>query len=109
MHALIVVQTAIDSQEAAQKIADTVVSKRLAACGWVSGPINGTYWWQGKLEHAQEWVCSFKTRQALYGALEQTIRELHSYEVPEIIATPIVAGDQRYLDWIVDETSNDEP
>ncbi len=101
----IVVQTAIDSPEAAQKIADAVVSQRLAACCWVSGPITSTYWWQDKIEQAQEWVCTMKTRQDLYGQLEKAIKANHSYDVPEIIATPVLAGNKDYLNWITSETN----
>jgi periplasmic divalent cation tolerance protein len=101
----IVVQTSSDSRDGAQKIADAVVGKHLAACCWVSGPITSTYWWKGKIEQAQEWVCSFKTRNELYNNLEQAIREIHPYEIPEIVATPIISGSQNYLDWITSETT----
>jgi periplasmic divalent cation tolerance protein len=103
----IIVQTSIDSQNAAQNIASAIVSQHLAACCWVSGPIKSTYWWEGKMEQAEEWVCSFKTRQELYGAIEQAIKKVHSYETPEIVANPIVAGSQSYLDWILDETKQE--
>src|SRR5713226_1179769 len=63
---IIQVYTAIDSKEAAQKIALAIVSQRLAACCWVSGPITSTYWWEGKVEQAEEWVCTMKTRKALF-------------------------------------------
>ncbi len=105
MTRFILVQTSIDSKDEAQKIADTIVGKHLAACCWVSGPINSTYWWKGKIEQAQEWVCSFKTRHDLYNDLEQAIKEIHSYEVPEIVATAIISGSQSFLDWIVKETA----
>jgi periplasmic divalent cation tolerance protein len=101
----ILVQTSSDSRDGAQKIADAVVGKHLAACCWVSGPITSTYWWKGKIEQAQEWVCSFKTRNELYNNLEQAIREIHPYEIPEIVATPIISGSQNYLDWITSETT----
>jgi len=98
------VHTTIDSQDAAQKIAETIVAKRLAACVHVSGPIKSTYWWQGKLEQAEEWVCTAKTRTELYDELEQAIREAHSYDVPEIVAVSIVVGSKSYLDWICSQT-----
>lgn len=98
------VYTAIDSKEAAQRIADAVVTRRLAACCWVSGPITSTYWWQGKLEQAEEWVCTMKTRKELYDELEKAIKEVHTYDTPEVLATPIVAGNKSYLDWIENET-----
>ncbi len=100
------VHTTIDSSEAAQKIAEAVVGKRLAACVQVSGPITSTYWWQGKMEQAQEWLCTAKTRRALYPELEQAIREVHTYEEPEILAKEIVEGSTGYLDWIKRETTS---
>lgn len=104
MSEFIEVSTAVDSAEIAQHIAQTLVSKRLAACVHVSGPITSTYWWQGKMEQAQEWVCTAKTRSALYPALEQAIREVHPYEEPEILAKAIVNGSPSYLDWLRRET-----
>jgi periplasmic divalent cation tolerance protein len=102
---IILVETKIDSQDGAHQIAQALVERRLAAAAQVSGPIASTYWWQGRIEHAQEWACTAKTREDLYGPLEQAIRELHPYETPAIVATPIVAGSQSYLEWIEAETS----
>lgn len=104
MAEFIEVRTAIDSKEAALKIADAIVSRRLAACVHVSGPITSTYWWQGAIEHAEEWVCTAKTRKALYPDLEQAIRDKHSYDTPEILAVDVSAGSASYLDWIIQET-----
>ena len=101
---LIQVMTTINSRDAAQKIAESVVGQRLAACAQVIGPITSTYWWKGKRETAEEWLCLMKTRKELYEELEQAIRTAHSYEVPDILAMPISAGLQSYLDWIVNET-----
>ena len=61
-----------------------------------------TYRWQGEVEQAREWLCQIKTEASRYAELEAAIRELHSYEEPEIIATPIVAGSEGYLKWIED-------
>ena len=105
MPIFIQITTTIDTQENAKKIADTLVEKRLAACVQISGPITSTYWWQGQIEMAQEWVCTAKTRQDLYAAVEQAILEMHSYAEPEILATPILAGSQGYLNWISQETT----
>lgn len=105
MAEFIQVHTTIDSKEGAQKIAEAIVSKRLAACVQVSGPITSTYWWQGKLEQAEEWVCTAKTRRELYSELEQAIRAAHSYDVPEILAENVIAGNPSYLDWITQETT----
>ena len=98
------VRTTIDSAEAAQKIAEVLVSKRLAACVQVSGPITSIYWWQGKIEQAQEWLCTAKTRRELYPALEQAICEVHTYDEPEILASAIVEGSKGYLTWVEQET-----
>ncbi len=72
----------------------------MAACVQVAGPIASTYRWQGAIETSQEWLCLAKTMKANYEALEAAIRELHPYEVPEILAFPIVAAHQAYLEWL---------
>lgn len=105
MTEFIQVTTAIDSKEKAQQLAEALVKNRLAACVHVSGPITSTYWWQGQLEIAEEWVCVAKTRKELYEDVAEMIKRLHSYDEPEIIALPIIAGSQSYLDWIVQETT----
>jgi periplasmic divalent cation tolerance protein len=99
------VHTTIDSKEGAQKIAETLVSKRLAACVQVSGPITSIYWWQGQIEQSEEWICTAKTRQELYRDLEQAIREAHTYDVPEILSVDVTAGNIDYLNWVSQETS----
>lgn len=105
MSSFLLVQTSIDSEEGAQKIADTVVSKRLGACCWIYGPISSTYWWKNKIEQNREWVCQIKTRDEVYDDLEQAIKEIHPYEEPEIVAIPISVGSQSFLHWIASETS----
>lgn len=97
---LIQVVTTTDSREAANSIAMAAVRTRLAACAQVSGPIHSTYWWQGEVTVAEEWICTLKTRKDLFDDLEVAILEVHTYEVPEIIAVPIDRGSAGYLDWI---------
>ena len=94
------VLTTTDKKEDADKIAKVVVEKRLAACAQVIGPITSTYWWNEKIERAEEWLCFLKSRNDLYEELERTITGVHPYEVPEILAVPIVAGIQSYLEWL---------
>jgi periplasmic divalent cation tolerance protein len=96
------VLTTVGSEEEAQTIAAALVERRLAACVQVTGPIASTYRWQGEVERAREWLCLIKTEASRYAELEAAIRKLHSYEQPEIIATPIVAGSRGYLGWIAD-------
>jgi periplasmic divalent cation tolerance protein len=94
------VQTTAGSEEEVGRIAAALVERRLAACVQVVGPISSHYRWRGEVEQAQEWLCLAKTEASHYPELEAAIRELHSYEEPEIVATPIVAGSAGYLDWI---------
>ena len=101
---LIQVSTATDSAAAAQAIADHLVESRLAACVQVVGPVVSTYRWEGKVERAEEYLCLVKSRSELLSELEAAIRSLHSYDNPEIIAVPIVAGGAEYLRWVESET-----
>ncbi len=94
------VQTTAGSEEEAERIASALIERRLAACVQVVGPISSRYRWQGEVETAREWICVAKTSAARYAEVETAIRELHSYDEPEIVATPIVAGSKGYLDWI---------
>ncbi|MBD2578237.1 divalent-cation tolerance protein CutA [Oscillatoria sp. FACHB-1406] len=90
------------SQQEAEAIASALLSARLAACVSMA-PIHSMYVWKGEVNADEEWQLTIKTRLACFAALEAKVRELHSYEVPEIIALPIVAGSQPYLDWIKNE------
>ena len=99
------VLTTAGSEEEAERISSVLVETRLAACVQVVGPVVSRYRWQGKVEESQEWQCLAKTTRAAYGAVEAAIREVHSYEEPEIVATPIVAGSAGYLAWIENEVS----
>jgi periplasmic divalent cation tolerance protein len=94
------VLTTIDSEAGAVRIAETLVTEGLAACGQVAGPINSVYRWRGAIERATEWHCTVKTSEAVLERVLARIRALHSYEQPEIIATAITTGDSEYLDWV---------
>jgi periplasmic divalent cation tolerance protein len=94
------VSTAAGSREEAERIANALVERKFAACVQIVGPVRSIYRWQGAVEQADEWLCLVKTTSAAYGAVEAAIRELHSYECPEVIATPIVAGSAAYLEWV---------
>jgi periplasmic divalent cation tolerance protein len=97
------VLTTVESKKDAQRIAQAVVEKRLAGCVQVIGPITSTYWWQGNVETAEEWLCVIKSREDLYKELERAIRDVHPYEVPEILAMPVQAGSSSYLAWLDNE------
>jgi periplasmic divalent cation tolerance protein len=92
--------TTTETKADAQAIAHAVVQKRLAACVQIIGPITSTYWWQGEIETAEEWLCVIKSRRDLYEQLEAAIKEVHPYDVPEILAVPVIAGSKDYLRWL---------
>ena len=101
--------TTTASREESEAIARTVVEERLAACVQVDGPITSVYRWEGRIETAAEWRCVMKTRVALWPALAARVRQLHSYQTPEIVALPIESGDAAYLAWLVEETTPPSP
>lgn len=100
MARVIQVLTTVDSREAADRIARGVVERRAAGCAQIAGPITSTYWWEGAIETAQEWLCITKSTEDAYPALEAAIRDLHPYDVPEILAVPVVAGNPAYTAWL---------
>ncbi|HKF18349.1 MAG TPA: divalent-cation tolerance protein CutA [Candidatus Dormibacteraeota bacterium] len=97
--------TTTDSREKADRLAWSAVENRLAACAQVIGPMTSTYWWQGQIEAASEWLCVFKTTTVRCDQLSAHLRDQHTYETPEIVATPIVGGNPDYLSWIARETA----
>jgi periplasmic divalent cation tolerance protein len=103
MAPLIQVLTTTDNRVDAQKIARTLVEKKVAACVQIIGPIVSTYWWKGKVETADEWLCLVKSEKGLFVEVEKAIKEIHPYETPEVIATPIVAASKDYLAWLSSE------
>lgn len=98
------VMTTTDQEQEAASLADALLQERLAACVQVLGPVTSRYWWQGELEQATEWLLVIKTRGELLDRLVETLREKHSYDTPEITATPIIGGNPAYLAWIRAET-----
>lgn len=100
MTEFIQVITTVDSEEEAQNIAGAVVDERLAACAQVLGPISSTYHWNGVIENAEEWLILIKSRRDLFEELSGLIQQVHPYDVPEILAVPVVAGASSYLDWM---------
>jgi periplasmic divalent cation tolerance protein len=99
------VTTATDSKQAAERLARGIVEARLAACVQVLGPVASTYWWKGRVEAAEEWLCLAKTTAGRFEALAAHIHAHHSYETPEVTATPVTRGSADYLGWVSSETS----
>jgi periplasmic divalent cation tolerance protein len=96
------VVTTVAHQDDAHQLAQSILEQRLAACVQIVGPVTSTYWWQDEIETAEEWLCILKSRRDDYPALENAIRDVHPYAVPEILATPVVAGYPPYLTWLGD-------
>lgn len=90
--------------DSAQRIADLLVAERLAACVNILTGLLSTYRWKGEIQHDAECMLLIKTREARFEALREFIRSHHPYELPEIIAVPVVAGLGAYLDWIRNNT-----
>ncbi len=98
------VQTTTDSRAEAIELGHAAVAARLAACAQVSGPIASTYWWEDGIERSEEWLILLKLPADRFDELADFLAERHSYDEPEIVATPIVAGTAAYLSWVQDET-----
>ena len=101
----VVVLITCGSRAEAKKIARVLVSQRLAACvNIIATPVESIYRWKGKVESGREILLLAKTSRARFTALRDAVQQLHSYDVPEIIALPIVAGSPDYLSWLDDST-----
>jgi periplasmic divalent cation tolerance protein len=98
------VQTTTDSRAEAVELAQAAVAARLAACAQVAGPISTSYWWEDSIQRSEEWLVMLKLPDDRYDDLAEFLAERHSYDEPEIVATPIVAGSPSYLDWLAEET-----
>jgi periplasmic divalent cation tolerance protein len=92
--------TTLGSEEDAAKLARGLVERRIVACVNVSGPVRSFYHWKGRLEDDQEFLLTMKTRKDRFSDLEGALRELHTYDVPELIAVPIELGSAAYLGWV---------
>ena len=86
--------------EEAQQIAGVLLNERKAACVNIVPMVDSLFWWQGKLDAAQESLLIVKSKASVLNEIVRLVRELHSYDVPEIIALPIIGGNQDYLEWI---------
>ena len=98
---IVVVITSVNSEAAAREIARAAVEERLAACAQVM-PVTSVYRWEGKIEESAEWLCQLKTTPERIETLTARIRALHAYQLPEIIAIPVLTGHPPYLQWVTD-------
>ncbi|HUO05112.1 MAG TPA: divalent-cation tolerance protein CutA [Candidatus Binataceae bacterium] len=104
-HRLIAVLTTTATEQQAAAIARTLVDERLAACVNIVGPIRSVYRWRAAVEDEREFLLVIKTRATLYVKAESRIRQLHSYEVPEVICLPIGRGAPPYVKWLLESTA----
>jgi len=104
MNALLVLSNLPD-RASAEKLAEALIHKRVAACVNILAPCRSVYRWKGAVQHAEEYPVLIKTTRERYAALEAAIREVHPYELPEIVAVPIERGLPAYLDWVATETT----
>jgi periplasmic divalent cation tolerance protein len=100
----IVVLVTCGSEDEALKIANTLVEDHLAACVNLVSPIRSIYRWEGKIWDEKEWLLVIKTQKQRFGELEEKVRSLHSYAVPEIISLPITESSSTYLRWLKEMT-----
>jgi periplasmic divalent cation tolerance protein len=102
----LLVLTTVKDRVAGTALAQALLERRLAACVNVGAPVESLYHWRGRIETGTEVPLTIKTQAALYPKVEAAIRELHDYEMPEIIAVPITHGCAPYIGWLVDETTS---
>ena len=101
----VVVFVTAGTQEEAQKIAGTLLERRKAACVNIVPRVDSHFRWEGKLETDQEVLLIIKTRASLVDELVDLVKSIHSYEVPEVIALPVIGGNQDYLEWVDEEVA----
>ena len=103
--AAILVLTQLPDRASAEALATALVEARLAACVSIGAPVTSLYHWRGRIETANEVTLAVKTRRECYPGVEAAILARHPYELPEILAVPVVDGFSPYLDWIAVETT----
>ena len=96
----IVVMVTTGTKAEAETIVQKLLDKKLIACGNILGPISSHFHWSGKIESTEEYLVLLKSREDLFEELSETVKTVHSYDVPEILAFPVVKGSKAYLDWL---------
>ena len=96
----IIVLVTTPSKAEAEKISQKLLEARLIACANIVGPVVSHFHWAGKVDQAEEFLIFMKSRASLFEELSSEVSRLHSYEVPEILALPVVAGSKAYLEWL---------
>ena len=102
----VVVLVTTSSREEARKVTETLLDHRKVACVNIVPQVESRFWWQGKIDSAQECLLVIKTKRSVLEEVTDLVKTVHSYEAPEIIALPIVGGNPDYLKWIDQETQD---
>jgi len=102
MSSYVVVIVTVANREEAVKIVRSLLEERLIACANIVGPISSIFWWEGKIDKASEFLVFMKSHENHFDRLSEKVAEIHSYEVPEILALPIIKGSPSYLKWLGD-------
>jgi periplasmic divalent cation tolerance protein len=98
----VIVMVTTSGKHEAEKIVQHLLDGQLIACANIVGPVTSIFHWSGKTEKSEEYLILMKSHQDLFKKLEEAVRALHSYEVPEILVLPVVDGSKEYLDWLDD-------
>ncbi len=96
----IVVLVTVESEEQAKRISDVLLQGKLVACANIVHDVKSLFWWKGRLDRSDELLVILKSRRELLDEIVRLVKENHSYEVPEVIAIPIIGGNPDYLRWI---------
>ena len=96
---IVVLVTTVNKQEA-ERIIQHLLEDKLIACGNIIGPVASIFRWQNNVECAEEYIVLLKSQRGLFDRLTDVVKTMHSYEVPEILALPVVDGSKTYLDWL---------
>lgn len=99
----VVIFISAGTDEEARTVGRALLEHRAAACVSIAPNVTSIFWWQGTLETAQEHLLMVKTRASNVEDVVRLVKEVHSYKMPEVIAVPIIGGNQQYLDWIGEE------
>lgn len=96
----IIVFVTASNKEEAERIAKVLLENKLIACANIIGPVHSMFWWLGNIDAAQEYLIIMKTRRDLFERICEKVKALHSYQIPEVIATPIIDGLKQYMKWL---------
>jgi periplasmic divalent cation tolerance protein len=96
----VIVFTTTATKEEAENIARSLLSQKLIGCANITGPVSSLFWWREEISQENEFLVLMKTRAELFEKVATAIKQMHSYEVPEVIAVPLTDGDKAYLKWL---------